>query len=82
MASLVLSKSAEKDFARLPKPEIKKILRKLKALREDPFLGKQLGGEIKGLRSLRSWPYRIIYGLNKSGQILVFQIIHRQGAYK
>jgi addiction module RelE/StbE family toxin len=37
----------------------------LEGLREDPYAGKKLQGELYGLYSLRVWPYRIIYMVEK-----------------
>ncbi len=83
MPSLVLSKSAEKEFAQLTNKEKKKIFRKFKALQKNPFLGKLLGGKLKGLWSCRAWPYRIIYEFRSSNKlIIVHKVTHRQKAYK
>ncbi len=41
------------------------MLSALEGLREDPFAGKKLQGELYGLYSLRVWPYRIIYSIEK-----------------
>jgi len=42
-----------------------------------------LEGEYRGQWSLRVWPYRIIYRVEKRKLIvLILEIAHRQGAYK
>ncbi|MFH1705612.1 MAG: type II toxin-antitoxin system RelE/ParE family toxin [Patescibacteria group bacterium] len=79
MIEVVLSKSAEKDFSRLPKKEMKKAVRKLEFL-EKSSEGKPLVGKLKSLWSLRAWPYRIIYEIEKS-RIVVHRIIHRKEVY-
>jgi len=80
---VILSHEAEKDYSRLPKPEQKKVDRKLLYLSKNPFIGKLLGGELKGCYALRAWPYRIIYQvIEKSLYVAVIRILHRQGAYK
>ncbi len=80
---IVLSKNATKQFNRLPKIEQSKIRKKLIVLKEDPYAGKQLSRDLNGLFSLRAWPYRIIYEINKKKKrIEVSKIVHRQGAYK
>lgn len=80
---VILSKNAQKHFRLLPDPEKIKIKKKLFLLRDDPLAGKKLDGELAGRRSLRSWPYRIIYIINIEGKVVeVSNIIHRQGAYK
>ncbi len=79
---VLLSKEAQKNYNHLPKVQQSKIKKKLTALQEDPYLGKKLDGELKDDRSLRAWPYRIIYSIDKEkNKILVSTILHRQGAY-
>lgn len=61
--------------------EKKKVVRKLEMLDQNPTAGRLLRGELTGLRSLRAWPYRIIYQLH--GQIIIiYSIAHRQSVYK
>ena len=80
---LILSKRAQKQFSKLQKLEQKKIAKKLLSLQANPYIGKKLSGELEGSRSLRVWPYRIIYDLNQIAEsIEINEIIHRQGAYK
>ena len=78
---VILSKNATKQFDRLPKKEQSKIRKKLIALKEDPYSGKRLSGDLIGLFSFRSWPYRIIYEIKKK-RVEVSKIVHRQGAYR
>lgn len=79
---VIISKKAQRQYSRLPKPEQLKVGRKLKALEENPLAGEKLSGDLEGDRSLRAWPYRIIYSINKKGKrIEVSDIVHRQSAY-
>lgn len=79
---VILSKDAEKQYKRLPKPDKIKVKKKLLMLQEDPTVGKKLVGDLAGTRSLRAWPYRIIYEINKGkNRVEVHKIAHRQGAY-
>lgn len=78
-----LSKDAQRQFKKLPKADQLKISKKLSALQINPGLGKKLSGELLGIRSLRVWPYRILYEINiKQKRIEVHKIAHRQGVYK
>jgi mRNA-degrading endonuclease RelE of RelBE toxin-antitoxin system len=70
-----------KQLKMLPVVEQKKVLQKLLYLQENPFMGKQLKGELAGLRSLRAWPYRIIYEL-LGQKITVVSVAHRRDVYK
>jgi mRNA-degrading endonuclease RelE of RelBE toxin-antitoxin system len=80
---LFLSKTALKEFSKLPQTEKKKAANKIDILRMEPFVGKKLTGELKEKRSLSSWPYRIIYYIKENKkEIWIEHIIHRQGAYK
>ncbi|OGY08690.1 MAG: hypothetical protein A2782_04195 [Candidatus Blackburnbacteria bacterium RIFCSPHIGHO2_01_FULL_43_15b] len=80
---VILSKRAAKQYGRFSKTEQAKIKKKLVILETNPFAGKKLSGELAEDRSLRAWPYRIIYSINKvRQQVEVSSILHRQGAYK
>lgn len=80
---VVLSKDSLKQYQRIPKSEQAKIRKKLHALEQDPYSGKKLTGELKGIFSLRVWPYRILYEINEvEKRIEIHKIAHRQGAYK
>lgn len=79
---VILSKSAEKNYIDLPKPEQKKVKRKLALLAEQPHAGKKLGGELAEFRSIRAWPYRIIYVVNEAKERVEVRVIEqRQGVY-
>lgn len=80
---VILSKNAHKQFERLPKSERNKIQKKLFSLKIEPFAGKKLTGKLEGRRSLKAWPYRIIYFINEENQrVEIIDILHRQGVYK
>lgn len=79
---VILSKRAAKHYNSLPKREQQKLKKKLLELESNPFCGKKLSGEFEGNRSLKVWPYRIIYIIDeKKEQVEVRDILHRQGAY-
>lgn len=78
-----LTPEAQKQHSRLPATERAKIRKKLTILENEPFAGKKLLGDLKSLRSLKAWPYRIIYSVDeKRHEIWVVSILHRQGAYR
>ena len=80
---LALSKNAEREYKRIPGREQAKIKKKLASLENNPYSGKKLGGEFAQYYSIRAWPYRIIYRIDKIGKrIYIQKIPHRQGAYK
>jgi mRNA interferase RelE/StbE len=69
-----------KQFA----PEIKSAAREaLNKLADDPFLGKELQGELIGFRSYRFMRYRIIYRIDPEARIVVIWAIgHRRDIYE
>ena len=80
---VLLSKTAQKQYQKLSPNEGKKIKKKLNSLESDQLTGKKLAGELKLFRSLRAWPYRIIYYINEvEDRVEVVDIEHRQGVYK
>lgn len=80
---VILSKDSEKQYQRLPKNDQIKLRKKLLTLETNPFSGKKLSGELKGIYSLRMWPYRILYEINEKKQrVEIHKIAHRQSVYK
>lgn len=79
---IILSHDVSKQYEHLSTSDKLKINKKLKTLRQDPYGGKKLTGELEGIRSLRVWPYRILYTINKkTNMIEIHKIAHRQGVY-
>jgi mRNA-degrading endonuclease RelE of RelBE toxin-antitoxin system len=80
---VIITPKALKQYNRLPKIEQTKIKKKLVILEQNPQDGKKLSGEFESLRSLRAWPYRVIYLIDeKQEKIFVVTIMHKQGVYK
>ena len=80
---IIITPQAEKHLQKIPKSEQTKITRKIFLLQTEPLAGKKLTGVLSQLRSLRAWPYRIIYHIHEKTQIVhIVTIAHRQGVYK
>ncbi|MBI3619993.1 type II toxin-antitoxin system RelE/ParE family toxin [Candidatus Roizmanbacteria bacterium] len=80
---VILSKDAQKQYEHLPKIEQVKVYKKLRFLEVYPTAGKKLAGELSGIRSIRVWPYRIIYEINGTKKrVEILKIAHRQGVYR
>jgi mRNA interferase RelE/StbE len=77
-------KSVEKDLKTLPKADQKRILEKIgKVLAKDPYEGKALSGEFKGLYRWRAGHFRVIYEIQKDVLIiLILKIRHRKDVYR
>ena len=77
------SHTAGKQIKKLPKDKQIKVLATIEKLKNDPYAGKKLKGEFQKLRSLKVWPYRIIYRYLPQEKLLFINVIkHRQKAYK
>ena len=72
-----------KEISKIPENQRKKIFKGLSSLENDPFSGKHLAGKLSGEYSLKVWPYRIIYEIDKESKtVWVHTVIHRQRAHK
>lgn len=80
MLQVIITPKAQKQYKYLAHIQQTKIKKKLSTLEGDPYAGKKLSGKLAELRSLRVWPYRIIYYINKN-KIFITSIVHRQAAY-
>lgn len=77
------SKTSLKQLKKLTRTKQIEILKKIEKLKNNPDAGKKLKGPLKNFRSLKTWPYRIIYQYSKNDRTIFINIIqHRQSAYK
>ena len=77
------SKTSLKQLKKLTRTKQIEILKKIEKLKNNPDAGKKLKGPLKNFRSLKTWPYRIIYQYSKNDRAIFINIIqHRQSAYK
>lgn len=72
------SKSA-KQFKKISKNGQVKLLKKIEDLSAYPYSGKILKGNLRKLRSIRVWPYRIVYKIDKV--ITIHSVAHRKSVY-
>jgi mRNA interferase RelE/StbE len=80
----LIKKSALKDLQTVPKSNQKRLLDLIENyLSKDPYQGKALSGEFKGLYRWRSGKFRIIYEIQQELLvILVLRIGHRKDVYR
>ncbi|HNV97669.1 MAG TPA: type II toxin-antitoxin system RelE/ParE family toxin [bacterium] len=77
-----LTPSVLKQYNQLPENYKIRVKNKLLFLENNPYEGKKLSGKLSEIRSLRVWPYRILYYIDKkTNKIFVVTIAHRQGVY-
>jgi mRNA interferase RelE/StbE len=80
---IYFKESVEKDFRKIPKKDIKKILSRIKALAEDPRPPdhEKLSGQEK--YRIRQGLYRIIYSIqDKELTVWVVKVGHRKDVYR
>ena len=86
MYSIELSPSALKDLQRLVKSNKKiadRIVYVIETLRQNPYLGKKLAGDLSDLLSLRVGDYRILYCIIKERILIqIIKIAHRRDVYR
>lgn len=74
---------AVKNLKKLNAAEKQKAKKKIESLLSNPVAGKKLKGEFSDLRSLRTWPLRIVYLFNpKSQTITIITVDYRGNVYK
>lgn len=75
---------AVKELARLPKADARRVLRRIRALANDPVPSgaKKLTG-LKNLYRIRSRDYRVVYQIRKRALlVLVLRVRHRRDIYR
>lgn len=84
MFKVRFKKSVEKDLKALPKADQKRMLAAIgTVLATDPYEGKALSGEFKGLYRWRTGHFRVIYEIQKDILvILILKIGHRKDVYR
>lgn len=83
MFQVQLKPKAYKQLCKLQQKDQKKISIAIDQIAHDPFVGKKLEGELMGLWSVRVWPYRIVYTIQKKKIIVTIVAIgDRKNVYK
>lgn len=70
--SVIIAPIARKQIDKLHPATMSRVANALAALADDPFIGKALKWDLKGLHSYRVGDYRIIYHILK--KVLVIEI--------
>ena len=80
---IIFAPTAEKQFMNLTRIVQTRIAQAITKLAENPFLGKQLKGQLREYRSYRVGDYRVIYFIrHHKVQIEIIRVAHRNRVYK
>ena len=80
---IIIDSQARKDMKKISADIQRRVSAAIDILRENPFAGKRLKGDLIGLWTLRVWPYRILYIVErKIITVTVLEVAHRQGVYQ
>lgn len=80
--NIVYLPKTKKHLKKIDRQYISKIFAAIEQLPKDKKLGKPLTGKLKGKFSLRVWPYRVIYSVQKENKrIIIEAIAHRKDVY-
>jgi len=81
--SLAFKKSVAKDLRAIPKHDVKRILKRMDSLREDPRADGCVKLSSQERYRVRQGVYRIVYEILDTERIvLVVKIAHRSGVHK
>lgn len=81
--AIVFAPKAKKQIEHLPSEVKTRIANALNVLADNPYLGKALKVDLKGLYSYRVGDYRIIYDILKHKLIIeVIKVMHRREVYR
>lgn len=81
--SVRIKRSAQEELQATTKSERLRIAEAIDGLRENPYRGSALKGDLSGLRRVRVGAYRVIYEIRENELIvLVIAVGHRREVYR
>ncbi len=81
--SIRIKRSAERELARISRPQRQRIIAAIDHLATEPLAGSPLKGGLRGLRRIRVGDYRVVYELlDAELVVLVVRVAHRREAYR
>ena len=83
MTKVYFTPNTQKILSKLKDKKLeKRILQAKSKLEQNPLAGKKLTGKLEGQYSLRIWPYRIVYFINREKNLIITDIRHRKDVYR
>ncbi|WP_420621399.1 type II toxin-antitoxin system RelE family toxin [Candidatus Poriferisodalis sp.] len=81
--SIRIKRSAERELARIPRPQRQRIVAAIDQLATQPLAGSLLKGGLRGLRRIRIGDHRVVYELlDTELVVLAVRVAHRREAYR
>jgi mRNA interferase RelE/StbE len=81
--TIIISPRAKRQIDGLDTAVKTRLAAALEVLAGDPFIGKALKADLKGLYSYRFGDYRVIYNIIRHRLIIqVLKVMHRREAYR
>lgn len=82
--SIIFKPSVEKDFRALPASVISRLMKKIEALKNNPYPHQSIKlASAERLYRLRVGDYRIVYGVDdKAKEVIVQYVRHRREIYR
>jgi addiction module RelE/StbE family toxin len=79
---ILFSDEFREDYRKIKDVQTRiRLIKQIKKLEQDPQAGKPLSHQLKGYRTLRVAPYRIIYRIEQD-KIIINCFEHRENVYK
>ena len=83
MAKVYFTPNTQKILNKLKDKKLEKRIMAAKSkLEQNPIAGKKLTGKLESQYSLRIWPYRIVYFVDKERDVIITDIRHRKDVYR
>ncbi len=80
---IVYLPKTKKHLKKIDKKYFTKIFNGIELLATKPDSGKLLVGKLQGKRSLRVWPYRVVYSVSQEKSLIIIEAIQpRQDIYR
>ena len=81
--SIQIKRSAQRELARIPRPQRQRIIAAIDQLAAQPLIGGHLKGGLRGLRRIRVGDHRVVYELlDAELVVLVVRVAHRREVYR
>jgi len=78
-----LAANAERQLRQFAGPLQRRVVAALRAIQDDPTVGRKLRSEFEGSRRYRVGGYRIVYQVNEPERVILIENIrHRGRAYR